>query len=125
MAKARRQQVMPSDVLLGELAASTARVEALLRVALRRQIANAVPPPWLKGRKRKILDFCRRPHTQQEIRAHVGSIAGYEMRNHLDEGIGLGLLARYTVADGERFETVVSLQAQKRRTSQSTRSKAN
>lgn len=109
-----------------ELAAGIARVEALLRVALRRQLANAIPGSWLKGRKQKILELCSAPRTRQEIREHLGGIAGYEMRQFLDEAVSLGLLARSAIAANERFETVLRpLKASKRRKTRRTRKRGS
>ena len=115
--KANATALMPP-----ELAAGIARVEALLRVALRRQLANATPESWSKGRRRKILQFCCAPRTQQEIRTHIGSIAGYEIREYLDDGVGRGVLARYAIDTEERFEAVLlPREPQKRRAAEGTR----
>lgn len=90
-----------------ELLAGVARVEALLRVALRSRLQKAVPPEWLKGRKQEILGFCVQPRTRAEIREHIGSIAGYEIRDFLAEAVQLGLLARWDDANSDHYQTIV------------------
>jgi len=90
-----------------DLLAALARVEAILRAVNRGSLEEAFPKEWMKGRKRKILDFCTEPRTQQEIRDHVGSIAGYEVRDYLAEGLRYGVLASYRSGVCLRYVTVL------------------
>ena len=87
--------------------AAVARIEALIRAAHRDQLESCFPAAWTKGRRRRILDYCSRPRGQQAIRNHVGSIAGYEVKDYLDEALQLGLVAAYGEGEATLYVTVL------------------
>jgi len=89
------------------LLVAIARLEAVLRAAYREALQAACPDAWAKGRRVKILEFCVEPRTQQQIRDHVGSIAGSEVKEYLEEGRRCGVLASFGTGSSERYLTVL------------------
>lgn len=109
---ARRQtskpEVDPPEDAAVSVACALARMEALLRALHQSQLREAIPKQWCQGRRRLILDYCEEPRTQQEIRDHVRSIAGYEMNDYLDDALQVGVLAGYTVGATKYYVSVLS-----------------
>lgn len=97
------------------LAVALARIEAVLRAANREILEKAFPKQWGDGRRLAILEFCTEPKTPKEIREHIGSIAGYEIKDYLNEGLQSGVLACYETSDGTKYLTVLTPPGAKRK----------
>lgn len=94
-------------VELEPVLAALARLEAVLRAANRNELEESFPKEWAKGRRRKILEFCAQPRTRQQIREYIGKIAGYEVKQYLDEGVRYGVLACYGAESSIRYVTAL------------------
>jgi hypothetical protein len=108
---------------LDAMMAGLARIEAVLRAAHSDALEAGFPVSWVDGRRRKILEFCLEPRTQQQIREHIGSIAGYEVKQYLDEGLRCGVLASFGTGSCERYLTVLAPPPVSRRTKRASRGK--
>jgi hypothetical protein len=102
-----------------------ARIEALLRAANRVTLQESFPDSWNSGRRRKILQFCAQPRTQQEIREHVGTIAGYGMGEYLGEGIQLGILACFGAGKATKYVAALMLRSASGKRGRKKRAKSN
>jgi len=96
-------QVTDEGILVG-----LARLEAILRAVHREALESTFPAAWAGGRKRKILRFCAEPRTQQEIRSHIGSIAGSEVKQYLEEGLRYGVMASAGTGRSQRYFAVLA-----------------
>jgi chromosome segregation and condensation protein ScpB len=85
-----------------------ARIETILRFANQRAVEEVLPKEWTKGRRRRILEFCAEPRTQQEIRDHIRGIAGYEVKQYLAEAVERGIVRQSGTGRGATYVTLLA-----------------